>query len=353
MTLEVKAVKPGRGLDVGTGLLCQATIDESGEISYKTVRDSFLEIKPPNKLILGTMKKGLIKAGINFFEADDRLLVLGDDALTTSIERQMVIRRPMSKGVISPTEINALAMFKALLKELLGSPVVDRERIIFTVPAAPVDASFDVIYHETVIQSILDDLGFSGKAINEGHSLVFSELGDYDLTGVAVSMGAGQTNVAICNLGDLVTSFSVAKGGDYIDFQTAASLGFDPHNPTESQITPNLVTFIKEQGVDLLNPDKTDKIKLGITAHYKALLRYVVDRLVNHLTSIKNPPKFMKPVPVVLAGGTSLAPGAVQLFTDELYRQKHLLPFDVKEVFHSKKPLTAVSEGCLLALLSE
>ena len=117
MSLETK-FKAGRGLDVGTGILAQASMSESGEVVFKSIRDSFLEIKPQNKLIFATMRRGLVKAGVNFFELEDKFYLLGDDALVTSIERQAVIRRPMAKGVISPTESNALPMFKSLIKEM-------------------------------------------------------------------------------------------------------------------------------------------------------------------------------------------------------------------------------------------
>jgi hypothetical protein len=345
--------KLGRGLDVGTGILCMAQMTESGEVAFKSVRDSFLEITPPNKLVFSTMKKGLIKAGINFFELEDKFYILGDDALITSIERQIVVRRPMAKGVISPTEAKGLPMFKALVKELLGPPQTTREKVVFTVPAAPADAHFDIIYHESVIQSVLEDLGYNGKSMNESHAMSFTELGEDDYTGMCISMGAGQTNIAICNVADLICSFSVARGGDYIDYQTATSLGYDPNSPLDNQVTPNLVTYIKEQGVDILKPDKSDKIKISIAAHYRSLIRYIVDNLVKKVNAMKQGPKFMLPIPVVIAGGTSLAPGALEMFTEELYKQKHLLPFDIKEIRHSKKPLQAIAEGCLLALLSE
>lgn len=345
--------KNGRGLDVGTAFIVSAQMSETGEVSFKSIRDNFLEIKPTNKLVFSTMKKGLIKSGVNFFELDDKFFILGEDALITSIERQIVIRRPMAKGVISPIETKGLPMFKALIKEILGPPQINKEEIVFTVPAAPADAHFDIIYHESVIQSVLEELGYSGKSMNEAHAMSFTELGEDDYTGMCISMGAGQTNVAICNVAELICSFSVARGGDYIDYQTATSLGYDPNTPLDNQVTPNLVTYVKEQGVDIINPDKSDKIKVSIAAHYRSLIRYVVDNLVKRINAMKQGPKFMLPIPVVIAGGTSLAPGALEMFTEELYKQKHLLPFDIKEIRHSKKPLEAIAEGCLLALLSE
>ena len=342
----------GRGLDVGTGFLCMSQMNEEGKIFTKSIRDSFLEIKPANKLVFQTMKRGLIKSGVNFIENEDRILILGQDSLNQSVERQAVLRRPMERGVISPTESQALPIFKALLRELLGNPAEKNEKIVFSIPAPPVDAAFDVIYHTSVIESILEELGYSGQPLNEGHAIAFSELEDSDYSGILMSFGSGMTNVAVTNMADLVSKFSVSKGGDYIDTQTAVSLGYDP-STSSNTITPNLVTFIKESGIDLMNVDKSDNIKRGISAHYRALIKYVIDNLVNEFTQLKSAPKFLHPIPVVLSGGTSLAGGFVELFKSELNKVKSQLPFTISEIRHSSKPLTAVAEGCMLALLAD
>jgi len=345
--------KPGRGIDIGTGILVQSRMTEFGDIITKSVRDSFLEIIPANKLVASTMRKGLAKSNVSFFESDDKFYIIGDDSLIQSIERQSVIQRPMSKGVISATEIKALPMFKALLKELLGDPMVPNEKVVYTVPGTPIDAKFDIMYHESVIEHILKDLGYEGRSINEGQALAFSELADEELTGCVCSLGSGMSNIAIVNLADLVCKFAVAKGGDYIDETTALALGFDANNPKASEVTPNLVTFVKEQGVDIINVDTSDRIKMGIAAHYKALIKYVVNNLVNELKTKRSAVKFMKPIPVVLAGGTSLAVGFVEMFSKELLLRKSELPFEIKEIRHSSNPLNSVCHGCLLALLSE
>lgn len=351
--MNIEKFKNGRSLDVGTGMLVSCRMTESGTVVTKSIRDAFLELTPINKLVGATMKKGLTRANINFFEIDDKFYVLGDDSLIQSIERQTVIQRPMSKGVISATEIKALPMFKALLNELLGPPQVENEKIIFTLPGAPIDAKFDVMYHEAVIEHILRELGYSGKALNEAHAIIFSELEDEDFTGLSLSFGSGMVNIGICNLADLVHKFSIAKSGDYIDESTALALGYDPNNLKNNEITPNLITFIKEQGVDLLATDLTDRVKIGIIAHYKNLIRYVVDNLITELKTKKVSVKFTKPIVIVVAGGTSLAGGFIEVFSQELLSRKTELPFEIKEIRHSKQALTAVAQGCLLALQSE
>lgn len=345
--------KNGRGLDIGTGFLVMSQMDEEGNLHTKSIRDSFLEIIPINKIVLTTMKKGLIRSGVSFFEEGNKIIILGQDSLNQSVERQVTLRRPMQKGVISPSEINVLPIFKALLKELLGPPSIKDEKVMFTVPAAPLDGYFDVIYHSAAMQSILADLGYAGTPINEGHALAFAELSDENYTGISISLGSGMSNIAVTNVAELVCKFSIARGGDFIDEFTALALGFNP-NAYINTITPSLVTLVKEQGVDILNPDTTDRIKLGISAHYKVLIKYIVDNLVNEISTNKSIPRFLQPVTIVLAGGTSLATGVVELFKEELDLQKDKLPFIIKEIRHIKgKALTAVAEGCLLASLSE
>lgn len=353
--IMTRIFKPGRGFDCGTGILAMSQMSEDGEVYTKSIRHAFLEIKPTNKLVLSTMKKGLVNANISFIEEDDKIIVLGQDSLTQSVERQMVLKRPMSKGVISPSEVKALPMFKLLLKELLGKPLVENEKIVFSVPASPLDSTFDIVYHTAVIQNVLKDLGFEGRPLNEGQAVSFAELSEDDFTGLLLSFGSGMTNFALTNLADCVSNFSIAKGGDFIDESTALSLGYDPKTE-RNEVTPNLVTLIKEQGTDLNNFDQSDRIKFGIVAHYRELVRYVVSSMVNHLSTNKSIPRFLKPIPIILAGGTSLAKGLPDMFKKELEIVSNKLPFSISEIRQPKNKedtLSAVSRGCLLALLSE
>lgn len=354
MSKEIKLL-PGRGLDIGTGFLVSSQMDEDGNMHTKSVRDAFLEITPPNKMIYGMIKKSLQKSGVSFFEEDGTLSVLGDDSLLQSVEKGMLLKRPMEKGVISRTDTKALPMFKALLRELLGPPLVEGERIVYSVPASPLDAPFDIVYHESVLEAIFKSLGYTATSINEAQAIVFSELAeeDSDYTGVAVSFGAGMTNFSISKLAESLTAFAVAKGGDHIDFGAATSLGFDPKDPKASEYTPNMITYIKEQGVDIAAVDSSDKVKGAIAAHYRNLIKHVVDTFVKHVNSLEQKPKFLEPITIVISGGTSLAPGFIQVFEEQLNGVKSKLPFEIKKVVHASQPLTAVAQGALLALLSQ
>jgi len=354
VVLKPDTMQPGRGLDVGTGFLVECSLSSEGELHTKSVRDSFLELTPSNKMAKKIMKKGLQKAGVNFLEDTESFYILGEDSLSQSVERSLTTKRPMSKGVISPTESQALPMFKALLQELLGTPRCENEKILYSVPASPSDAPFDIVYHENVIETILRDLGYCGTSINEAHAIVFSELdSDEDAyTGISISCGAGMTNVCIANMADIVTTFSISKGGDYIDYNSAISLGYDPRDSRSSEITPSLITYIKEQGVDIRNPG-TDRTHIAISSYYKALIKYMVTSIVEEILSLKSKPRFLEPIKVIVSGGTSKAIGFIELFKEEFDQQVEKLPFEIKEVVQAADPLSAVAEGALTALMVE
>jgi hypothetical protein len=347
-----EVLQPGVGLDIGTGFLVACRMNPEGKVETKSVRDAFLELSPKGDLVFKMMKKGLQKSGVSFIEDNKKLHILGDDSLSVSVEKQMITRRPMQKGVISPREAKALPMFKVLLAELLGPPKTANEKIVYSIPASPSDAPFDVEYHTSVIEKILSDLGYSGKPINEAQAIAFSELEDDDYTGISISCGAGMTNVCISNMAEVVTTFAVSRGGDYIDYSAATSLGYDPKDEKVSEITPSLITYVKEQGIDISSPGD-EVMNIAIASYYNALIRYIVKSVVNEISKLESKPKFLSPVPIVVSGGTSLAKGFLEAIKVELKANEDQLPFKIGEIRAAKNPLTAVAEGAFIALAVE
>ena len=67
-------------------------------------------------------------------------------------------RRPLSKGVISPTEKEALPMVELLIKSVVGEPTYKGEIVYFSIPGEPLDAEFNVLYHTKMIEGFLKDI---------------------------------------------------------------------------------------------------------------------------------------------------------------------------------------------------
>jgi len=331
-----KSRKNGIGLDVGTAFINSAIIDNNDEVKIKTQRDAFFDID--NDKFARNM---LIANKANYIESDDGklLYVVGQEALNFANVFKKEIRRPLQKGVISTREPEALLMIKTIIKNVLGKPNCEHEICKFSVPASPIDADYNVIYHENVLKSFIESFGFKAEPINEAKAICYSELDDEGFTGMTLSFGAGMVNCAIVYMGAASIEFSISRSGDWIDENAARAIG---------ERTSKLIA-VKEIGVDLLAPK--DRYEESISIFYRNFIAYVVKCIEKKLRDSATVPEFPQPIPVILAGGTSLAKSFDVVFRQELEKTK--LPFAIKEVRLANDQMFAVARGCLYASLSE
>lgn len=322
---------PGCGLDAGTMFLVQSHY-KNDKIAYVTQRDAFLDIE--NNMMSKTM---LNKLKTSYIESQDKknLYVMGDDALTFANFFNKECRRPFAKGVISTRESEALSMIKTLLYNLVGEPIVKDEKLFFSIPADPVDANFSNVYHENVLKTFLKSFGYDAEPINEAFAIVWSELEDDEYTGLTLSFGAGQVNVALSLLGisQKHHQFSIARSGDWIDEQSSTATG----------LVTSKITAIKESGVDLYNPKNREETAIKI--YYDDLIRYVCTQIEKKFSS-ESSLGIDKPIPIIISGGTSKPLNFDKIFEKEINSKS--LPFKIKEVRRASDPLNAVSKGCLL-----
>lgn len=326
----------GKGIDVGTNMLVTAESDEDGNVVFKNQRDAFYLIRPKSEVNKNSIRNALNKREFNFIEdADGSFVVVGEEALEMAIERNDVAKRPLRRGVISPKEKNSLPMLKLLIESLLGRGEGDTN-LVYSVPAKPIDGYFDIVYHTEIMGAYLAQMGYKAQPINEAFAIALSELLDEGLTGVAISFGAGMTNVAVIHHGDPLVEFSMTKGGDYID--TAVGNALD--------ISPSLVQLEKESGVDLLNP--STKIMEAVSVYYGSVLKYVLENTAFELEKRKKTlPIFREDVVMVVSGGLALAGGFVQKMNEVIKTVN--FPIGIKEIRMAKNPMTAVANGALLA----
>ena len=320
-------------LDIGTGGLCSARM-ENDEIKFRRIRNVFVELdlNPVTKMMLKKNDVPTVQG------SNGKTLAVGDKALELASAFNVMPKRPMKKGVIDPSEISALPVLKAIIKELLGDPQEAGERVVFSVPANPVDQQFDAIYHEGVFTKLLGELGYTGVPINEGLTVIYSELLDENLTGIGVSLGAGMANVCCAVMGAPLFSFSVAASGDYIDNSVATALG----------ISPVKVMRAKEV-MDLMNPQDQTEEAIG---HYtKALHGYVIDNIVKAYDALAKKPEFEGTLKVAVAGGTSMPKGFMELFEQQIKARGGFLA--EAQVVHAGDPLTAIANGALFSGLTE
>jgi hypothetical protein len=327
-----------KGLDVGTSFIILSK-EQNDNIEYKEFRDAFYVIKPTTPVASKMIEKGLNNK-IFIKDADGSFIILGKDALEKAVERNDTAKRPMYRGVVSAKEKDARKVLSFILKEVAGEASEANEKIVFCVPAQPVDQEdddFDVGYHEDVIKEVLSECGYEPKSINEAEALCYAELEGEDYTGIGISCGAGMTNVCVMLNGEPTVIFSTTKSGDWIDRMTSVATG-EPDSVVQAE---------KEGGGFKIGEPNDNPILSAISSYYERLIDYTTKQLSLSLTNHKLLPKFKNPLTIVIAGGTSLADGYVEEFAKKI--EENGFPIKIKQVKHAQDPLYAVSKGCLIA----
>jgi hypothetical protein len=327
-----------KGLDVGTSYIVLSQENNDG-ITYKDFRDAFYIIKPTTPVATKMIEKGL--AGKVFIkDSDGSFILLGKDAIEKAIERNDNAKRPMHRGVVSAKEKDAKRVLAFILKEVVGTASEPGEKLVFCVPAQPVDQEdedFDVGYHEDVVKTVLAECGYDARSINEAEALAYAELDNNDYTGVSVSCGAGMTNVCVMLNGEPTVVFSTTKSGDWVDRMSAVATGEKD----------SVVQAEKEGGQFVIGEPNENPILSAVSSYYERLIDYTTKHLSSALSNHKSLPKFKEPLDVVISGGTSLAKGYVETFHIKL--KENGFPLPIRVVRHASDPLHSVSKGCLIA----
>ena len=326
------------GLDVGTSFIVKAK-EEANGIKYTEFRDAFYVIKPTTPVATKMIEKGL-EGKVFIKDTDNSFILLGKDAIDKAVERNDNAKRPMKKGVISAQEKEARKILSFILKEVVGQAEKPDTKLVYCVPAQPVDVEgedFDIGYHEDVISAVLKECGYLPKAINEAEAICYAELETDNYTGVAVSAGSGMQNICVMLNGEVVVKFSTTKSGDYIDHMVSLATGEKD----------TVVQAEKEHGSYTIGENNENPILDAVCSYYERLIDYTTKNLSEALSQSKSLPKFKDPLTVVVAGGTSLAKGYVETFERKLHENNFPLP--IKVVKHASDPLHSVAKGCLIA----
>src|SRR3989338_4797613 len=314
-------IQKGKGVDIGT-MFVKCAHKEGDDIVFRSQRNAFFGVEHTD-----FTKKILDNSKVKYIIKEENLYVVGDEALQFANMFNKDTRRPLSKGVISPTEKEALPIIELLIKSVVGEPAhkpagngwpsdrpshkpagngwpSDRpshkgEIVYFSVPGEPLDADFNVLYHIKIVEGFLKTLGYTPKPINEGHAIILSELAEEDFTGIGLSFGGGMVNVCLSFMSVPIFKFSVAKSGDWIDQQVAMAV----------DETASRDSAIKESSLDLSKEGDLNKIESALSIYYNHLIEYVIENIKQEFVKARRLPRITKPISIILSGGTSLPKG--------------------------------------------
>ena len=331
-----QAYKAGAGLDIGTMNIVSARRGDDGQVRTKQVRDAFLDLEPD-------ARRSLKMSKVDYIEKDGALIVIGDSALTMANLFKREARRPLSRGVISAGEIDAQEILSILVHQVLEDPVGENEHCFFSVPAAPLDdPGQDIVYHTEIFKKIVTEHGYVAHPTNEAMGIIYSQCASETFSGLAVSYGAGMCNVALAYQAAQGMDFSLARGGDWVDAQSARAVG-----RTAAQMCS-----IKERGIDLAKPKGREQE--AIVLYVRALIDYSLQNIAAQFTKVRSEVELLEPIPFVVSGGTSKVTGFMEVFKQQFGAiRKRGFPIDISEVRQATNPLTAVAEGLLVLAIEE
>jgi actin-like ATPase involved in cell morphogenesis len=326
-----------KGLDCGTSFYIAAT-----EELVKKQRNAFLTVDGE----VNQVKRMLKRQGIPFVEKAGKVHIVGQHAFNyAQIFSTAELKRPMKSGLLNPTEKDALPVLNAIIGELLGD-AVDGETCVYCIPSKPIDVKREVSYHEDVLRTIIEQYGYNVKKIEEAVAIGYEGLVDTQLTGVAISMGAGMCNIAVMYQGMTALSFSVSRGGDWVDENVAMDTGVSKAKVTNIKETSTTLDLSSATYQNIYE-EETDEanVLIAIRSYYGALINYLLTNLKVQFEGVENVPNFPEAVPIVIGGGTSLVKGFLDVFNEQFDQDD--FPIPISEIIHIEDAHTAVARGCL------
>ncbi|MBF0571438.1 MAG: cell division FtsA domain-containing protein [Candidatus Omnitrophica bacterium] len=322
------AVRTGVGLDLGTAYIVASREVEDKRVFVKNERNAFLSVRCDQ-----STKDLLTRLKIKYVALQDKLYVLGGMALELADIFGRETQRSMNMGILNPSEAESIPIIQLLVKNILWEPREKGEVCCFSVPAKPLDRDQDTIYHRGVFEGILKNIGFKPLVIDEGYAVVLSEMEDQDFTGIGISCGAGMVNICAAFKSVPVLSFSITRGGDWIDKSAATVLG----------VPTTRVSTIKEHGMSIKIPANREEEAIAI--YYRNYIHYLIENMARVFGKSTDTPHFKEPADIVFAGGSSMVPGFIDVVQEEIKSVK--FGFPVGNILHAKEPFTSVVRGCL------
>lgn len=327
--------KAAVGLDVGTSRVVAARQEGEGD-AFEAQLNAFVSI-PYAKLTENSLKREKVPYAV----FGDALVVYGNESARIADLLGQEVRRPMTRGILNASEPESIAQIKSIIQSVLGGANPDSTKIAYSIPAPPLGAEDNLTYHDATVRQILNQIGYEDvRSINEGVAIIYSELEDTNYTGFGISCGGGLCNVALAYLSVPVLSFSLPKGGDFVDASAASVTGE----------MVNRVRMIKEEGFHF-NGHFTEKVQQAITVYYDDMISSIVQGLKETFQATRNVPKLGRAVPVVLSGGSVLPEGFRERFEKALRLAS--LPVPISDVRLAKSPLHTTARGAMVACLSE
>ncbi|HUB12509.1 MAG TPA: hypothetical protein VMB34_11165 [Acetobacteraceae bacterium] len=324
-----------KGLDLGTSRIVLSK-SNGQKVSYSPQLNAFVDL-PHSKMT----EQMLTRENILHRVEGDHIYAYGNRVDEFAKFLSGDARRPMQNGMLNPNEPKNLEMVGLLLQHLCGA-ATPGDKLCFSVPSPPPDHASDLVFHERSMQGLLEQLGYQTQPVNEGLAVIYAELKDANFTGIGMSFGGGMCNICLAYLGLPVLTVATTRAGDYIDCSAASVTGE----------TPTTVRLRKENGAGngfSLDRNGGDPIERALSVYYADVIEAAVASLQAAVSESKKLPRITDPMPIVCAGGTTMAPGFLGKIRSTLGGIE--LPLPLGEVHIAKDPINTTAKGALVGAM--
>lgn len=321
------------GVDMGTSrIVCARPTGE--DVSIRSTLNAYIQVRDTP-----AARQSFTARRVAYTAVDGVLEIDGAASVPFAQLYNADLLRTMRLGCINSQEPASFDVLTRLVSQLVGEAPSSSSSLVFSVPSPPAGSSVDTppaafIHHQMVLKRLFEELGYIANPVAEGESVIYSELKDTGYTGIGISFGAGLVNVAMNYLALPVMAFSMERGGDMIDSSAA--------NVTGDKATR--IRLLKESKFAFTNENR-DPTSRAIYLFYLDLIDFVVRGLTTAFSELENMPHLDAPIPVVIAGGTTMPNGFLYAFEKALRASD--FPLEISEVRQAKDPLNAVALGSL------
>jgi len=325
--------------DPGTAFFQTAEKNKNGDIEFKTIRNAFVELEGYEDADI----EQILKQNDWQYVADGKhYYIIGESCLKVArMFPKIKIRRPMECGVLNKGENKKMLIMASIIENAIGKAEDDKSVVCYCVSSPVIDGSGDNIFHKNRIEGMIKRLGFKTKCEEEAMGIIYSERpvvidenGEkIPYSGIAISFGAGRTNIVLAYRGLKILGMSLSRGGDYIDKKVSEQTDFDIAK----------IIHTKETKLDFNKIDFDDDIIFALDSYYTNLIQYSFKNFSKKFKEIKS--EFEGELDIVIAGGTSCPPGFRDK-VEEVVRELDL-PFKIKDIIQSKDPRNSVVKGLL------
>lgn len=331
----------GVGLDIGTMNFVAARANPTGGSSKrKQVTDAYIELEVDN---IKTLKL----SNIPYIEFGDVLVVTGEKSFQMANLFKQEVKRPLSRGLISPDALRAQKVLNYLVHSVLDESVEVGEHCFYSVPADPIDLpGQNVVFHTELFRRLISGRGYTPHPVNEAMAIIYSECASTTYSGLSMSFGAGLCNVALSYNTLMGLNFSISKGGgDWIDTNAAQATGS----------TAARMCLIKERGGFNLSKPSSDNPEIeAISVYVRTLIRHCLKVTASKIKKEQSDSRLLEPIPLIVSGGTTLADGFLDVFNEEFEElKKKGFPIPISEIRRAVEPLNAVADGLLVLAKNE